>query len=61
MDLIIRRKLMIRNNVFFFTHMEKDPNSVYRFNVGCLDNLKNQLCHIEKVVGRKTSQDIINN
>jgi hypothetical protein len=41
--------------------MEKGPNSVYRFNVGCLDNLKNKLCHIEKVVGRKTSQEIINN
>jgi hypothetical protein len=60
MDSIVRRKLMMRNNVSFRL-MRKCSNSAYRFDVGCLDDLKNQLCHIEKVVGRKTSQEIINN
>jgi hypothetical protein len=41
--------------------MEKYSNSAHRFVVRYLENLKNQLCHIEKVVGRQSSQEIINN
>jgi hypothetical protein len=49
---------MTGNNVLFFTHMGKCSNSAYRFAVRCLENLKNHLCHIEKVVGRQTVQQI---
>ena len=46
---------------FFPTHMKKYSNSVQRFVVGCLENLKNQSCYTEKVVESQISQEIINN
>ena len=45
----------------FLTHMGKGPNSAHRFATRCLENLKNQTCHIEKVVKRQTTQEILNN
>ena len=45
----------------FLTHMGKGPNSAHRFATRCLENLKNQSCHIEKVVKRQTTQEILNN
>jgi hypothetical protein len=45
----------------FLTHIEKGPNSAHRFATRCLENLKNQLCHIEKVVKRQITQEILNN
>jgi hypothetical protein len=41
--------------------MEKCPNSAHRFATRCLKNLKNQSGHIEKVVKRQTTQEILNN
>jgi hypothetical protein len=41
--------------------MGKGPNSAHRFATRCLENLKNQSCHIEKVVKRQTTQKILNN
>ena len=41
--------------------MRKYPNSAHRFATRCLENLKNQLCHIEKVIKRQTTQEILNN
>jgi hypothetical protein len=41
--------------------MRKGLNSAHRFATGCLENFKNQSCHIEKVVKRQTTQEIINN
>jgi hypothetical protein len=41
--------------------MEKGPNSAHRFTTRCLEILKNQSCHIEKVVKRQTTQEILNN
>ena len=41
--------------------MEKVSNSAHRFVVRCLENLKNQSCHIGKMVERQTSKEIINN
>jgi len=52
---------MMRNGVLCFTHMGKGPNSAHRFATSCLENLKNQSCHIEKVVKRQTTQEILNN
>jgi len=45
----------------FLTHTRKGINSAHRFATRCLENLKNQSCHIEKVVKRQTTQEIINN
>jgi len=45
----------------FLTYMRKCPNSAYRFATRCLKNLKDQSCHIEKVVKRQTTQEILNN
>jgi len=45
----------------FLTHMGKCPNLAHRFATRCLENLKNQSCHIEKVVKRQTTQEIQNN
>jgi len=45
----------------FFTHMGKGPNSARRFATRCLKILKNHSCHIEKVVKRQTTQEILNN
>jgi hypothetical protein len=45
----------------FLTHIGKGPNSAHKFATRCLENLKNQLCHIEKVVKRQTIQEIQNN
>jgi hypothetical protein len=42
----------------FLTHMGKGPNLAHRFATRCLENLKNQSCHIEKVVKRQTTQEI---
>jgi len=58
---IVGRKLMMENDVLFLSHMGKSPNSAHRFTTKCLENLKNQLCHIEKVVKRQTTQEIPNN
>jgi hypothetical protein len=41
--------------------MRKGPNSAHRFVIRCLENLKNQSCHIKKVVKRQTTQEILNN
>jgi hypothetical protein len=41
--------------------MGKGPNPAHRFAIRCLKNLKNQSCHIEKVVKRQTTQEILNN
>ena len=41
--------------------MGKGPNSTHRFATRCLKILKNQSCHIEKVVKRQTTQEIQNN
>ena len=43
----------------FFTHMGKDPNSTHRFATGCLENLKNQSCHIKKVVKRQFEKPVM--
>ena len=45
----------------FLTHMGKCLNSAHRFATRCLENLKNQSCHIKKVVKRQTTQEILNN
>ena len=45
----------------FFTHMKKGSNSANRFATRCLENLKNQSYHIEKVVKRQTTEEIQNN
>jgi len=47
--------------VCFLTHMGKDLNSAYRIATTCLENLKNQSCHIKKIVKRQTTQEILNN
>jgi hypothetical protein len=39
--------------------MEKYSNSAHRFVTKCLENLKNQSCHIEKVVKRQTTPEIL--
>jgi len=41
--------------------MGKVPNSAHRFTTRCLENLKKQSCHIEKVVKRQTTPEILNN
>lgn len=41
--------------------MGKCPNLAHRFATKCLEKLKNQSCHIEKVVKRQTTQEILNN
>jgi hypothetical protein len=41
--------------------MGKDLNSAHRFATTCLENLKNQSCHIKKIVKRQTTQEILNN
>jgi hypothetical protein len=41
--------------------MVKGSNPAHRFATRCLENLKNQSCHIEKVVKRQTTQEILNN
>jgi hypothetical protein len=45
----------------FFTRIKKGPNSAHRFATRCLENLKNKSCHIEKVVKRQTTQEILKN
>jgi hypothetical protein len=52
---------MMGNGVLFFTYMGKCPNSVHRFATKCLENLKNQACHIKKVVKRQITQENLNN
>ena len=46
---------------FFYSYRKKGPNLAYIFVVRCLENLKNQLYYIEKVVERQTSQESKNN
>jgi len=58
-DLIVGRKLMMGNGVFFLLIWEKV--SAHRFATICLKVLKNHSCHIEKVVKRQTIQEILNN
>jgi hypothetical protein len=41
--------------------MGKSQNSAHKFAIRCLENLKIQSCHIEKVVKRQTTQEILNN
>jgi hypothetical protein len=41
--------------------MRKYPNSAHKFTIRCLENLKSQSCHIEKMVDKQTSQEILNN
>jgi hypothetical protein len=41
--------------------MEKSQNSAHKFAIRCLENLKIQSCHIEKVVKRQTTQENLNN
>jgi len=41
--------------------MGKDQNSAHRFATKCLKILKNQSCHIKKVIKRQTTQEILNN
>jgi hypothetical protein len=41
--------------------MGKSPNSAHGFAIKCLENLKNQSCHITKVVKRQTTPEILNN
>jgi hypothetical protein len=43
------------------THIGKGSNSAHRFATKYLKILKNQSCHIEKVVKRQTTQEILNN
>jgi len=55
------KKVNDKERCVFFTHMRKCPNSAHRFAIRCLENLKNQSCHIKKVVKRQTTQEILNN
>jgi len=56
-----RKKVNDGERCVFLTHMRKCPNSAHRFATRCLENLKNQSCHIEKVIKRQTTQEIQNN
>ena len=49
---IVRIKLMRGNNELFFIYMRKGLNSVQRFIVKRLKNLKNKSCHNKKIVER---------
>ncbi|GKV30692.1 hypothetical protein SLEP1_g39478 [Rubroshorea leprosula] len=45
----------------FLAHMGKDPNSIHNIAVKCLEDFKNQSCHVEKVLDKQSSQQIEKN
>jgi hypothetical protein len=55
------KKINDRERCAFLTHMGKSQNSAHKFAIRCLENLKIQSCHIEKVVKRQTTQENLNN
>nr|KYP64740.1 Zinc finger MYM-type protein 1 [Cajanus cajan] len=45
----------------FLSHMGKNINSVHNAALRCLEDFKNQSCHIDKVLNKQTSQQILSN
>ncbi|GLT96628.1 hypothetical protein SLE2022_142360 [Rubroshorea leprosula] len=41
--------------------MGKDPNSIHNIAIRCLEDFKNQSCHVEMVLDRQSSQQIEKN
>ncbi|KAL7598292.1 hypothetical protein Lser_V15G22949 [Lactuca serriola] len=45
----------------FIVHEGKTPASAHNFSVRCYEDLKNQLCHIENVIEKQTTQQVMDN
>ncbi|XP_039144034.1 zinc finger MYM-type protein 1-like [Dioscorea cayenensis subsp. rotundata] len=45
----------------FLSHVGKSPNSPHNIAIKCFEDLKNQSCHIDKVLVKQTSQQILSN
>nr|KAJ0194982.1 hypothetical protein LSAT_V11C700366410 [Lactuca sativa] len=45
----------------FIVHDGKTPTSTHNFSIRCYEDLKNQLCHIENVIEKQTTQQVMDN
>ncbi|XP_023751327.1 uncharacterized protein LOC111899703 [Lactuca sativa] len=45
----------------FIVHEGKTPASAHNFSIKCYEGLKNKLCHIENVIEKQTTQQVMDN
>ena len=55
------KKVNSEKDCAFVNHEGKTPASAHNFSVRCYEDLKNQLCHIENVIEKQTSQQVTDN
>ncbi|KAI3715955.1 hypothetical protein L6452_22949 [Arctium lappa] len=55
------KKVNCGKDCAFVIHEGKTPTSAHNFSVRCYEDLKNQLCHIENVIEKQTTQQVMNN
>ena len=55
------RKVKSGKDCAFFTHIGKSPNSPHNVALKCYEDFKNESCHIDKVLSKQSSQQILSN
>lgn len=55
------KKVNCGKDCAFIVHEGKSPSSAHNFSVRCYEDLKNQLCHIENVIEKQTTQQVMDN
>nr|KAJ0203947.1 hypothetical protein LSAT_V11C500278840 [Lactuca sativa] len=55
------KKVNYGKDCAFIVHEGKTPASAHNFSVRCYEDLKNQLCHIENVIEKQTTQQVMDN
>ena len=55
------KKINCGKDCAFVIHEGKTPASAHNFSVRCYEDLKNQLCHIENVIEKQTTQQVMDN
>ncbi|XP_023729350.1 uncharacterized protein LOC111877033 [Lactuca sativa] len=55
------KKVNCGKDCAFIVHEGKTPASAHNFSVRCYEDLKNQLCHIENVIEKQTTQQVMDN
>ncbi|GKA41484.1 zinc finger MYM-type protein 1-like protein [Tanacetum coccineum] len=56
-----RRKVNSGTTCPFVNHEGKTPASAHNFSVRCYEDLKNKVCHIEKLINKQMEQEIMDN
>ena len=55
------KKVNCGKDCAFIIHEGKTTASAHNFSVRCYEDLKNQLCHIEKVIEKQTTKQVMDN